>query len=77
VLTWGQIAMFNPATVRLMHPHGDEMVPMVEVPREGPSDAATFDVERELLRGARVFRCPVCEERVHVALPGAGPGQEE
>ena len=68
--------MFDPADVRLMHPHGDEMVAMLEVSRQSFHDSSEFDPERDYLRGARIFECPRCKEQVHIADPATGPGPE-
>jgi hypothetical protein len=47
----------------LLHRHGDDWLPMEEVPH--PS-AADYDPERRLLRGERVFRCSACEDEVRI-----------
>jgi hypothetical protein len=70
--------MFDLASLRLMHPHGDEMVPMLEVSRQTFHDSAEFDSERDFLRsGMRIFQCTRCKELVHIADPASGPGAEE
>jgi len=54
---------------QLVHHHGGgESYPMYE--EEHPAlDAADDDPERAWNRGARVFHCSGCDERVAIALP--------
>jgi hypothetical protein len=51
--------MFNMADLRLLHRHGDDWSEIHEVEHH---DAAAHDVERAMLRGARVYRCEGCDE---------------
>ena len=60
--------MFDYATMKLMHPHGEELFPVEEVSRH---DAADHDLERTLRPGARIFRCTDCAEEIVVMAPGA------
>ena len=57
--------MFNLEAQQLLHRHGNEWVPMEPVEREH-TNPADHDVERELLTGRRVFRCPSCTEEIGV-----------
>ncbi len=53
---------------RLMHRHGDDWAPMSPVADHNPD---ALDPERQLLRGARVFRCASCDEEILVEAPEA------
>ena len=67
--------MYDDSTLRLLHPHGDDLHPMLEV-GQGSSHyqgAPDRDVERELVRGGRLFRCSACEQDVVVV---AAEGEE-
>ena len=68
--------MYDLETVRLLHRHGDEWVPMPETrPEAAHHDAADHDIERGLLKGGRVFRCVACDETVTV-VPSSGTRAE-
>jgi hypothetical protein len=68
--------MLNFQAMQLMHRHTDgRTVPMIEVGHRSPADQ---DEERDWLRGARIFRCPECNEEVVVGAPEAtleAPGE--
>ena len=61
--------MFDYQTIKLMHLHGDERVPMTE---RAHSDSADHDPERRWIQGARIFRCMRCDEEIVVMPPGPG-----
>jgi hypothetical protein len=62
--------MFDYQTIKLMHPHGDELYLMEEVEHHGPS---SHDPERSWLRGTRLFRCTHCPEEVAVSFDQEKP----
>ena len=65
--------MFDYQTVRMLHRHGDDdWVPMTEGSNH---DAASHDMERKWLRGAKIFRCSRCDEEIAV-MPSAEPRTE-
>jgi hypothetical protein len=64
--------MFDYQTVKLLHRHGDDWVPMSE---GGDHDAAAHDPERAWLRGARIFKCTTCDEQIAM-LPPTEPNTE-
>jgi hypothetical protein len=51
--------------LRLVHRHGDDWVAMA---RRDLDEVAQHDIERSLLRGAQVFRCASCDEKVAVQI---------
>lgn len=59
--------MLNLQAMTVMHRHGDDWAEMTDV-THGPD---AHDPERELLRGARVYRCDVCDEEIQVVPPDA------
>ncbi len=59
--------MFHYETVKILHEHGEgDWVPMTEV-RE--HDSAAHDPERAWLKGARIFQCTTCDEKIAMADP--------
>jgi hypothetical protein len=60
-------AVFDYQTVKLMHLHGDERVPMTERVHSDPAD---HDPERRWTHGARIFRRTRCDEEIVVTAPG-------
>jgi hypothetical protein len=58
--------MFDYQTLKLLHVHGGEDVPMVERSHHDPAD---HDPERSWGEGARIFRCATCDEEVVVLPP--------
>lgn len=48
--------------IRLLHRHGDEWEEM----RPAHHDAAEHDIERQLVKGGRVFQCTSCDEQFRV-----------
>jgi hypothetical protein len=58
--------MFDAGVSRLMHRHGDEWFEMTPRAREDPSPEAN-DIERSLVRGEQVVRCPACDTEIVVA----------
>jgi hypothetical protein len=48
--------------IRLLHRHGDQWSDM----RPAHHAPADHDIERELVKGARVFECGTCEMRFRV-----------
>jgi hypothetical protein len=70
--------MFDYQTVKLLHRHSDaDWIPMTE---GSTHDAASHDVERGWLKGARIFRCMRCDEEIAIVPPAdadsAAPGEE-
>ncbi|MEO7119030.1 MAG: hypothetical protein ABIZ34_08675 [Candidatus Limnocylindrales bacterium] len=57
--------MFDPNLMRVLHPHGDEMVPMRLESPSSSHDPAASDPEREWARHGRVYVCD-CGEKVTV-----------
>jgi hypothetical protein len=57
--------MFDAGVSRLMHRHGDEWFEMTPH-AEDPSPEAN-DIERSLVRGEQVVRCPACDTEIRVA----------
>lgn len=55
--------MFDFENLKLLHSHGDELVPMVEKTGDH-HDAASHDAERDISWYRRVFRCTTCDEDV-------------
>jgi len=69
--------MFDYQTVKLLHRHSDEdWIPMTE---GSTHDAASHDVERGWLKGAKLFRCTRCDEEIAIVPPtepgSAAPGE--
>jgi hypothetical protein len=58
--------MFDAGVSRLMHRHGDEWFEMTPRAEEDPSPEAN-DIERSLVRGEQVVRCPACDTEIRVA----------
>jgi hypothetical protein len=53
--------------LRLIHRHGNDWAEMA--PKD-LDEVANHDIERSLLRGARIFRCRSCDEEVAVQIAG-------
>jgi hypothetical protein len=51
--------------LRMIHRHGHDWAEMV--PKD-LDEVANHDIERSLLRGARIFRCRSCDEEVAVQI---------
>jgi hypothetical protein len=67
--------MHDYRTLKLMHVHGAEHVPMEERSHHDPAD---HDPERSWREGARIFRCSTCDEEVVVLPPdNDAPGLEQ
>jgi hypothetical protein len=49
--------------IRLLHRHGDEWHEM----RPAHHDPAEHDIERELVKGGRVYECTSCDAEFRVA----------
>jgi hypothetical protein len=66
--------MIDLNAIRLLHPHGDRMVPMN--PRQEQHDPSASDPEREWLRHGRVYACECGEEvavvPAHTEVPTEG-----
>jgi hypothetical protein len=63
----GAAAMLDHTTVKMMHPHDGQAIPMEEV---SPRDAAQYDPEQAWRQGARIFRCQACDAEIMVMPPG-------
>jgi hypothetical protein len=61
--------MFIPPDLRLLHRHGDDWSEIHEVEHHDP---ASHDMERALLKGARVYRCEGCDEEWVITPREAG-----
>lgn len=61
--------MFDPFSMRVMHPHGDEMV---EMRRREVHDAAEHDPERDWIKHGHVYEC-ACGEKVIIAPDHSQP----
>lgn len=59
--------MMDYGTLRLLHRHGDSGWGEMAQREHRPAD---HDVERKLLRGARIFRCDRCNEEIAVVEGG-------
>jgi hypothetical protein len=55
--------VLNFETNRIMHRHGNDWVEMRPVDAHSPDGR---DPERDLLHGARLFRCSACDEEIQV-----------
>jgi hypothetical protein len=51
--------------IRLLHRHGDDWEEM-QPAHHAPAD---HDIERQLLKGGRLYRCPSCEAEFRVVGP--------
>jgi len=58
--------VLNFQSSRLMHRHDDEWV---EMSPAAEHSADSFDPERQLVQGARVYRCKGCDEEISVEAP--------
>ncbi len=56
---------------RILHPHGNEWVEM----RREHHDPSEHDIERQLGKGARIYKCPTCDERSVVIPPNPAEGE--
>lgn len=63
--------MFQLEQLALLHRHGNDWLPLeaVDTDREH-LDPVDHDVEQQMLRGARLFRCNDCELEVMAVPPG-------
>ena len=66
--------MYDYQNVKLMHLHGSQWAELH--PREH-HDSAEHDPERIWGRGARIFKCDVCDEQVAVIPPEGAREPEE
>jgi hypothetical protein len=57
--------VLNFETSRIMHRHGEDWVEMRAADAHSPDRR---DPERELLHGARIFRCSACDEEIQVQV---------
>jgi hypothetical protein len=57
--------------LQLLHRHGNEWLPLDAVanPREH-LDPVDHDVEQQILRGARLYKCDSCELEIMAVPPG-------
>ncbi len=60
--------MIDYQNFKIVHSHGDSWAEMREEHHEH-HDSAEHDPEREWGRGAKLFKCVSCEERVVVVPP--------
>jgi hypothetical protein len=51
--------------IQLSHRHGDAWSPMLSREHSNPAEA---DIERQLLKGGRIFRCTTCDTEIAVGL---------
>jgi hypothetical protein len=58
--------MFDAGVSRLMHRHGDEWFEMTPHEEDATTPDAS-DIERQMVRGERVMRCPACDTEIRVA----------
>ena len=57
--------------LQLLHRHGNEWLPLEEADTDREHhDPVDHDVEQQMLRGARLFRCTDCELEVMAVPPG-------
>ena len=56
--------MFDAGVSRLMHRHGDEWFEMTPHGEEASPEAT--DIERSLVRGEKVVRCPACDTEIRI-----------
>ena len=59
--------------LQLLHRHGSEWLPMEPAGR-GHNDPVDHDIEQQMLRGARLFRCAECELEIMAIPPGSDQG---
>jgi hypothetical protein len=60
-------------TLKIMHRHDQEWVPMTDTTGVRAHDPAFDDPERSWWRGdVRIFRCSTCAEEIAIDVPGRG-----
>jgi hypothetical protein len=65
--------MIDYGNLKLMHYHGDELVPLAETASH--HDSASHDAERGIGWYRRIFRCTTCEEEIVVDAKQEEPSQ--
>jgi hypothetical protein len=63
---WRKAGVLNIQAMTVMHRHGDDWGEMRDVTHTNPD---AHDPERQLVRGARIFRCDVCDEEIQIVPP--------
>ena len=58
--------MWNLDAARVMHRHGEDWEEMRVV---GDASPDSYDIERRILRGDRIYRCASCSEEIRVTGP--------
>ena len=58
--------------LQLLHRHGNEWLPLNAVDSREHMDPVDHDVEQQMLRGARLYRCTDCDLEIMAVPPGGG-----
>ena len=67
--------MFQLEQLQLLHRHGNDWLPLdaADTGRQH-LDPVDHDIEQQMLRGARLYRCTECEVEIMAIPPGSDAG---